>query len=85
MTTVQLIKDCRRAIDTPSTGGKISLMIPGKAYGNTKKFPCSNIRGEIVCEYDNECLVAFDAAKLLEFILKQLPTYTLAPKDGDAE
>ena len=29
MTTVQLIKDCKHAIETPSAGGKISLVIPG--------------------------------------------------------
>jgi hypothetical protein len=64
MTIQELTEMCEEKINNPTAGGVISLMIPGRAYGSTKKFPGLGIRGEIVCEYETSCLCAFDAKQL---------------------
>ncbi len=66
MTVQELTDKCRKAIDEPLAFGKVSLLLKGRAHGATKKFPGLNIKGEIVCEYHDSCLCAFDAKKLLE-------------------
>lgn len=64
----ELIKLCNDKINNPISNGTIPLMIPGRAHGNTKKFPGLGVKGEIVCECDDSCLCAFDARKLLSAI-----------------
>ena len=84
MIIVELIKECKEAIDDPNRDGKISLVIPGCAgRGNYKYFPGTKIKGEIICEYENSCLCAFDAQKLMDKILSELPTLKL--KGGENE
>jgi len=72
VTTVQLIKACKAAIDNPHAYGKISLLVPGR-YAKKKLFPGTRVYGETVCEYENDCLVAFDAKMLLGTIVHALP------------
>ncbi len=70
MTVQELTDKCRRAIADPLASGEVSLLVKGKAYGETKKVPGLNIKGKIVCEYSNTCLCVFDAKKLLEKLEK---------------
>lgn len=65
MTVDELKNLCAEKIANPIADGMVSLMISGRAHGNTKRFPGLGIRGEIVCEYDDACLCAFDAKKIL--------------------
>ena len=65
----ELIALCNEKIDNPIADGVVSLVVPGPAYGESKKL--LGIRGAIVCEYGNSCLCAFDAGKLLKAIEKK--------------
>lgn len=55
-----------RGIDT------IAVVVPGKAYGNTKRLAGrSGPRGEIVCENEKDCIVAFSVKDILKWLDKK--------------
>lgn len=76
MTSQQIIGQCYEQIALTPKGVMpiVTFTIPGPASGDRKKLakvPGAPF-GRIVAEYEKHCLVAFDAKKVLEFIMKTI-------------
>ncbi len=73
MTTQQILEQCYQQIALTPKGVTpiVTFTIPGSASGDKKKL--ANVPGapfgRIVAEYPNHCLVAFDANKVVAFML----------------
>lgn len=67
------LNQLRSSFESARSSGRktIALVIPGRANGNTKRLAGrSGPRGEVVCENENDCIVAFNVDRVLTWMDK---------------